>query len=150
RETTCRVPTSSCARPRFSLLSSPLPLSAARTILLLSLFVPGHRSTATALRQDLKAQRSGNRRSFDQLDRHRIAKTVGFARAGTNHRVAFLVIAEIFVAYGSRRHEAVGTRVAQFHEQPSPGDARNASVEICADTIGEEMSDQTIGRLALG
>ena len=58
--------------------------------------------------------------------------------------MALLVIAEIFVANGSRRHKAVGAGAAELHEQPGAGDAGNASVEARADTIGEEMSDQAI------
>jgi len=37
---------------------------------LLAILVPWDRSTATAFGQKLKAQRSGNRCSFDQLDGH--------------------------------------------------------------------------------
>src|SRR5262245_6020849 len=113
---TCHAPTSSCAQPKVfrGLSSSSLPLSATRTISLLAILVPGNRSTAPPFGQKLKAQRSGNRCGFDQLDGHRIAKTICFARARTDHRMAFLVVAVIFLANGSRRHETVGSRVAQL------------------------------------
>ena len=125
-------------------MSSSLPLSATRTILVLTLLVlrPRGWSSATALGQNLKAQRAGNRRCLNQLDRHRVAKAVGLARPGTDHCVALLIMAKVFVPNGSRRHEAIGSRVAQLHEQSRAGDTGDASLEVRANTIGEEMGDR--------
>ena len=61
-----------------------------------------------------------------------------------------LVVAEIFIANGARRYEAVGAGLAQLHEQAGAGDAGDAAIEGRADAVGEEMRDQAVGGLALG
>ncbi len=64
--------------------------------------------------------------------------------------MARLVVAEIFVADGARRHEAVGAGVVELHEQAGAGDAGDAALEGGADAVGEEMRDQPVVGLALG
>ncbi len=64
--------------------------------------------------------------------------------------MARLVVVEIFVADGARRHEAVGAGLVQLHEQAGAGDAGDAAVEGGADAVGEEMRDQPVVGLALG
>ena len=61
-----------------------------------------------------------------------------------------LVMAEIFVADGARRHEAVGAGLVQLHEQAGAGDAGDAAVEGGADAVGEKMRDQPVVGFALG
>ena len=61
-----------------------------------------------------------------------------------------LVVVEVFVADGARRHEAVGAGLVQLHEQAGAGDAGDAAVEGGADAVGEEMGDQPVVGLALG
>jgi len=75
-----------------------------------------HGPAGTSLRQKLKAQRSGDRGGFDQFDYYRVAKPVGLARARSDHGMAFLVIAEIFITDCARWHKAVGAGFTQFHE----------------------------------
>ena len=103
-----------------------------------------------ALGQKLEAQRAGNRRRFHQLDGDAVAEPVGLAGAVADHGVAGLVVAEIFVADGARRHEAVGAGLVQLHEQAGAGDAGDAALESGADAVGEEMRDQPVIGLALG
>ena len=58
--------------------------------------------------------------------------------------MAGLVVAEIFVADGARRHEAVGAGLVQFHEQAGAVHAGDAAVEGGADAVGEKMRDQPV------
>ncbi len=59
-------------------------------------------------------------------------------------------MAEIFVADGARRHEAVGAGFVQFHEQAGAVHAGDAAVESGADAVGQKMRDQPIVGFAFG
>ena len=61
-----------------------------------------------------------------------------------------LVVAEIFVADGARRDEAVGAGLVELDEQAGARDAGDAAFEGRADAVGEEMRDQPVDGLALG
>src|SRR4051812_5088759 len=62
---------------------------------------------ALAALQQLEPQGAGDRRCLDQPHAYGIAQPVGLAAAVADHRVAILVIAEIFVADRARRDETV-------------------------------------------
>src|SRR3954465_8173087 len=81
------------------------------------------RPVKTALRNQFKTQRAGDRRRFHQLDDHRIAQPVSLAAVLADHGVASLVEAEIFIADGARGNETVGAGVAQLAEQAGASDA---------------------------
>ena len=94
-------------------------------------------------------KRAGDRRGLDQPHRDAIAEPVGLAAAVADQRVAVLVIAEIVVADGARRDEAVGAGVVELDEQAGAGHAGDAALERRADAIGEEMREQPVEGLAL-
>ena len=55
-----------------------------------------------------------------------------------------LVVAEILVAYGARRHETVGAGLVQLHEQAGAMHAGDAAVEGGADAVGQKVRDQPV------
>ena len=103
-----------------------------------------------AFGQKLEAERAGDRRRLDELHRDAVAEPVRLARAVADHGVHGLLVAEIFVADGARRNEAVGAGVVELDEQAGAGDAGDAALEGGADAVGEKMRDQPVVGLALG
>src|SRR5258708_11957277 len=140
---TCRALTLSCAQPKFfrGLSSSSLPSLAAMAVWHEAIVRPHFLARAPArapsprFRQQFEAECPGNRRGFHQLNRHRVAEAVGLARARADHGVPFFLVAEIFVANGSRGHESIGASLAQFYEQSCSGNPPNAPVQLPTHTL---------------
>src|SRR5688500_14781058 len=80
-------------------------------------------------REQFETQRARHRRGFNKPHAHLIAKAVGLAAVVADERMIALVIAEIFVADGARRHKAVGTGVVKLDEEAGAGDAGDAAFE---------------------
>ena len=96
-----------------------------------------------------KTKRAGNRRGFDQADRHAIAEPVRFSAALGPQQMPVLVVAKIFVPDGARRNKAIGAGLVELDEQAGTRDPRDVTFERCADPIGQEMREQAIERFAL-
>src|SRR5262245_38611010 len=91
-------------------------------------------AVGATLREELEAQRAGDRRRLDQAHRDRIAEPVRHAAAIADQGMAILVVAEIFVTTdGARRYEAIGAGVVELDEQPGASGAGNMALEGCAD-----------------
>src|SRR5262249_15220277 len=105
---TYRAPTWSCARPRVfrGLLSSCLPLLAARSVVVPALVTGGALRRASApFGQDLETQSTGDRGRFYEFYPDGIAEPVRLAGPRAHHGVTFFVMTEIFIANSARRHE---------------------------------------------
>jgi len=64
-----------------------------------------------------ETKRAGNRRSFDQPDRHAITEPVRFTAAYRAQRMPVLVVAKVFIPDGARRDEAIRAGLVELHEQ---------------------------------
>ena len=99
-----------------------------------------------AFGQKLEAQRAGDRRRLDQLDRDAVAEPVASRRCGRRPcACAVLVVAEVLVADGARRDEAVGAGVVELDEQAGAGDAGDAALEA-SRRCGRRGSARSAGR----
>src|SRR5207302_1469760 len=101
-----------------------------------------------AVREELEPQRAGQRDRLDQPHRDMVAQPVALAARAADQRMAVLVIAEILVADGARRNEAVGARVVELDEQADAGHPGDATLEGGADPISQEMRQQPVESLA--
>ena len=68
--------------------------------------------------------------------------------ARADQRVARLVIVEVFGPERADRDQSIGAGVGEFDEKPRAGDAGNAALKGCPDTVGEEMRNQAVSGFA--
>ncbi|MNE10564.1 hypothetical protein D3C80_1032810 [compost metagenome] len=61
-----------------------------------------------------------------------------------------IIVGEILAAQGRNRHQAVGARLVQPHEQAEAGDAGDAPAEGRADMVFQEGGDVAVHGVALG
>src|SRR6516162_7124480 len=90
---------------------------------------PAQGRLVASLRQQLEAQRAGNRHGFDKTHRHLVAQAVGLAGRVTDQRMGSFVITEEVIAERARRDEAVGAGLVELDEQARAGDAADMSLE---------------------
>src|SRR5262245_30667039 len=104
----------------------PSPLLPARTALI------------ATLGEQFESKRAGDRGGLNQAHRYPVAELVGLAASLADQRVVILLVAEVFLSNCARGDEAVGASVIELDEQSGTGDARDVTLEGCADLIGEE------------
>src|SRR5438270_2076453 len=102
------------------------------------------------LRQQFEPQRAGDRCCFYQTDVDHVPQSVHGTAARADQRMAGLVIVVILGTERADRDQPVSAGILELDEQPGAGDAGDAALKRRADTVGEMMRNQPIGRLALG
>src|SRR5258708_22825286 len=98
----------------------------------MSLRKNARRGIAASFRQHLEAQRTSDRRRLDQTHCDRIAEPRGLAAGVADQGVGALVVAEIVLAQGRRRDEAVGAGIVELDEQAVARDAADAPAKDVA------------------
>src|SRR5579862_8925583 len=93
----------------------------------------------------LEAQAAGQGCGLDELHLDDVAQLVDRAGAVADHRVALLVVAEVFEAERTRGQQSFRTRLLQTQEEAEARHAGDAAFERGADAILHEGGDVTVG-----
>src|SRR6516164_10069263 len=99
------------------------------------------------LRQQLKPQGARNGCSFYQTDVDNVPQPVHGSAARADQRVTRFVVVEVLASERADRDQPVGAGIFELDEKSCAGDAGNPALKSGADTVGEKMRDQPVGRL---